>query len=272
MSDNVGAEGNSEGSAQEYLASLEAEVGNTRQEAQQARRESAQLAQTVGKIREAFVPNEPARGDEWYDDFIDAMLEAEKAGKPMPLTGKLGTVLAQVQKERNQDKAQLAQLMEIVKQLKNPSNVADQRAFANMDDQIITTLEDMYGEDVPPAFAEAVSSEILSILDVIQREAPEKWKKIARSESMQRKLVLHCSQKLVPPKARETMISQYESQRPTTTQDFEQGWNEIAQLEELARRGEVDPREVGRLKTELRQQWLEYKFNGPSKYNKGRNR
>lgn len=199
-------------------------------------------------------------------------MEAEKAGKSMPMTGVIAQQVAALQKKSMNESQEIAQLRAIVEKLKNPSVMADQRAYANMDDQIITTLEDMYGEDVPPAFAEAVSSEIESVLRVIQAEAPDKWKKIGRSESMQRKLVLHCAQKLVPPKARETMVSQYEQERPTTMQDFERGWAELATLEQMAKRGEANPREVAQMKTQLRQEWLEYKFNGEKRYNNRDNR
>lgn len=256
----------------DYMQGIESEIANTREEALQARREAAHLSQTVGKIRQAFVPQEQPRGDEWYDQILDQLMEAEKAGKSMPMTGVIAQQVAALQKKSMNESQEIAQLRAIVEKLKNPSVMADQRAYANMDDQIITTLEDMYGEDVPPAFAEAVSSEIESVLRVIQAEAPDKWKKIGRSESMQRKLVLHCAQKLVPPKARETMVSQYEQERPTTMQDFERGWAELATLEQMAKRGEANPREVAQMKTQLRQEWLEYKFNGEKRYNNRDNR
>lgn len=260
------------GATSDYMQGIESEISNTREEALQARREAAHLSQTVGKIRQAFVPAEQPRGDEWYDQILDQLMEAEKAGKSMPMTGVIAQQVAALQKKSMNESQEIAQLRAIVEKLKNPSVVADQRAYANMDDQIITTLEDMYGEDVPPAFAEAVSSEIENVLRVIQAEAPDKWKKIGRSESMQRKLVLHCAQKLVPPKARETMVSQYEQERPTTMQDFERGWAELATLEQMAKRGEANPREVAQMKTQLRQEWLEYKFNGEKRYNNRDNR
>jgi vacuolar-type H+-ATPase subunit E/Vma4 len=186
----------------------------------------------------------------------------------MPLTGKIATVLAQNQKEVLELQRLVREQSETIKKLQNPTSAANQRAFAAMDDSITTTLEGMYGE-VPVAFHDAVSQEIEGVIKTLMREAPEKWEQIRRSEVFQKRLVAHCAQKLVPPKARQVMLEKHEAERPTTGQDFDQAIRELDQLKRMAAQGQgpYSAAQLKNMETELRQKAWEFKYNGQRRYN-----
>lgn len=277
MTDTTGSSagestGGSEASAQEFLSSLASETGGAREDARQAREIAAQNAKQFEQIQRAFTGEKEAAPDEtaWYNEMLDALMEAEKQGKPMPMTARLGTVAYENQKKALALESQVAELRNMVKQLSDPRARAEQLAYAHMDDAITTTLEGMYGE-VPMAFHNAVSSEVESVLREIQKSAPQKWEQLRRSETAQKKLVQHCAQKLVPPKAREFLLQKHESERDTTAQDFQSAWNEIRALERAAAEGKLSAKEVAavqRDKVALRQKELEYRYNGPERYNR----
>lgn len=277
MTDTAGssapeAGGGSEASAQEFLQSLASETGGAREDARQARELSQQQAQKLEQIQRAFTGEREEAPDQtaWYNEFLDAIMEAEKQNRSMPMTARLGTVAYENQKKALALEAQVAKLEHAIKQLSDPRARAEQLAYAHMDDAITTTLEGMYGE-VPMAFHNAVSSEVESVLREIQKSAPQKWEQLRRSETAQKKLVQHCAQKLVPPKARDFLLQKHEQERDTTGQDFQAAWQEIRQLERAAAEGKLSAREVAQVqrdKVALRQKELEYKYNGPERYNR----
>jgi len=271
----TGGEAGGSDSAAEFLQSIGNELGSARQDAAAARQEAARAGEIASRLKQAFAP-EPQAPNElaWYDDVLDAFIEAEKAGKPMPLTGKLATVLAENQKRTIELEKLVRKQSEVIEKLQNPASAANQRAFAAMDDAITTTLEGMYGE-VPVAFHDAVSSEVESVIRTLMKEAPEKWEQIRRSEQFQKRLVAHCAQKLVPPKARQVMLEKHETERPTTAQDFTQAIQELEQLKALAAQGRspYSPAQLKQMETELRQKAWEFKYNGSQRYNQpGRRR
>ena len=267
----MSGEGEGQGNeTSEFLESIGSEMGATREEARQAREEARQTREQLGKMREAFNPSQREAPNPlgWYDETLDALFEAEKQGKSMPLTGRLATVLAENQKDTLALRQQIAEQAKVIEQLKNPSSAANQRAFAHIDDSITTTLEGMYG-DVPEAFHDAVASEISSILKTLMAEAPEKWEQIRRSDTIQKRLVAHCAQKLVPPAARHHMLEKHESDRPTTMGDFANAARELASLKQAASQGQgpYSAQQLGKMETELRQKAWEFKINGERKYN-----
>lgn len=268
--EGTGAPEGGGGDASEFLESLGSEMGATREEARAAREEAKQAREQFSRVREAFAPSQREAPNPlgWYDETLDALFEAEKQGKSMPLTGRLATVLAENQKETLALRQQLAEQARVIEQLKNPSSAANQRAFAHIDDSITTTLEGMYG-DVPEAFHDAVASQVSGILKTLMAEAPEKWEQVRRSDTMQKRLVAHCAQKLVPPAARQHMLEKHEAERPTTQDDFVTAGRELMQLKQAAANGQgpYSMKEIGRMETKLRQEMWEYKINGERKYN-----
>jgi len=267
----MSVEGEGQGNeTSEFLESLGSEMGATREEARQAREEARQTREQLGRMREAFSPQAAPQQNPlgWYDETLDALFEAEKQGKSMPLTGRLATVLAENQKDTLALRQQLAEQARVIEQLKNPTSAANQRAFAHIDDSITTTLEGMYG-DVPEAFHDAVASEISSILKTLMAEAPEKWEQVRRSDTLQNRLVAYCAQKLVPPAARQHMLEKHETERPTTMSDFANAARQLDALKQAAAQGHgpYTPQQLGKMETELRQKAWEFKINGERKYN-----
>ena len=275
MSDpGEGNESGNDTSTSDFLENLGSEMGATREEARAAREESRQAREVTSRMREVFAPKQEAPNElGWYDDFLDTMLEAEKANRPMPLTGKLGTVAAQTQQKLSALERVVQEQAEVIKKLQNPSSSANQRAFADMDDSITTTLEGMYGE-VPIAFHDAVSSEVEGIIKTLMREHPDKWEQIRRSTTIQKRLVSHCAQKLVPPKAREYMLEKHESERPATAQDFTEAVGELRALQRDAAQGKgpYSTKQLEKMETDLRIQAREFQYNGAQKYNDPRTR
>jgi hypothetical protein len=272
MSESVGTEGGQDGGMSDFVQGIGQELGISREEARQAREEARESKEMFKKLEGVFKEQPKDNPQAWFDNILDAVMEADRQGKPMPITGQMATILAKVQEQTLGQQAQIEKLEKIIQQLSNPANAANQRAYMAMDDAITTTLEGIYGE-VPMAFHNAVSSEVESILRTLQTEAPAKWEQIRRSETYQKRLVAHCAQKLVPPKAREIVMEKHEKERPTTYADIMQARSEIREMKRAVAQGHdvgYTPKQLESFERQVREQEWEMRYNGPRKYNQGR--
>lgn len=237
----------------------------------EARKEASEAKAITGKLKEVFSEKKESNPLGWYDDVLDSLLEAEKNNRSMPMTAKLAAVLAETQKGLLELREETKRKDEIIKKLQNPVSSANNRAFAAMDDHITTMLTELYDE-VPPAFHDAVASQLEGIIRDLMQNAPDKWEKIRRSDTYQKRLVAHCVEQLVPPKAKSRIMEQHEEQRPTTEQDFIQAEQELLQMEQLVKQGLVPANEFKRAVQGFREAFWEWKVNGPGKYNATKNR
>lgn len=234
----------------------------------EARREASEAKAITGKLKEVFSDKKESSNPlGWYDDVLDSLLEAEKNNRSMPMTAKLAAVLAETQKGLLELREESKRKDEIIKKLQNPVSSANNRAFAAMDDHITTMLTELYDE-VPPAFHDAVASQLEGIIRDLMQNAPDKWEKIRRSDTYQKRLVAHCVEQLVPPKAKSRIMEQHENERPTTEQDFIRAEQELMEMEQLVRQGVIPAKQFENTLTAFRQAFWEWKVNGPAKYNR----
>lgn len=244
----------------EFFDSLSNEVIQARVDAQEAKQITGRLREVLGDEKKSVNPLS------WYDDVLDSLLEAEKNNRSMPMTAKLAAVLAETQKGLLELREETKRKDEIIKKLQNPVSNANNRAFAAMDDHITTMLTELYDE-VPPAYHDAVASQLEGIIRDLMQNAPDKWEKIRRSDTYQKRLVAHCVEQLVPPKAKQKIMAQHEDERPTTEEDFMQAEKELAQMYRLVQEGTISEREFERVYKGFRQAMWEWKANGPQRYN-----
>lgn len=244
---------------------------NVNDEVLQARADAHEAKEITGKLKQVFTEEKPTNPLSWYDDVLDSLLEAEKNNRSMPMTAKLAAVLAETQKGLMELREETKRKDEIIKRLQNPVNNANQRAFAAMDDHITTMLTELYDE-VPPAYHDAVASDLEGIIRDLMQNAPDKWEKIRRSDTYQKRLVAHCVERLVPPKAKQKIMTQHEEERPTTEEDFIRAENDLKEMYSLVQQGLVSERQFQKVYQGFRQAMWEWKTNGPQRYNSTKNR
>jgi hypothetical protein len=214
--------------------------------------ENAQLKNTLDRMRSALVGDDRQQSDEpdmsWYDDVLRVALEAEKAGRGIPITVDLATRI-KGQTEENRDlKRQVAMLAAQVNKVSNPETLHNLRAYENIDDHIFNSLEKLYGE-VDPQFSQFVSAKLSQDLKQIQKENPDAWAKIRGSDTLQQRLVNNAIQSAIPKQVRGQLEQDYYKNSPMTL-------DELAQAYAQADQEIKDPRIREEVKTKARQEYF----------------
>lgn len=215
--------------------------------------ENAQLKNTLDRMRSALVGDDGRQqSDEpdmtWYDDVLRVALEAEKAGRGIPITVDLATRI-KGQSEENRDlKRQVAMLAAQVNKVSNPETLHNLRAYENIDDHIHNSLEKLYGE-VDPQFSQFVSAKLSQDLKQIQKENPDAWAKIRGSDTLQQRLVNHAIQSAIPKQVRGQLEQDYYKNSPMTL-------DELAQAYAQADQEIKDPRIREEVKAKARQEYF----------------
>jgi archaellum component FlaC len=254
MTDSVGGEGQGGGQgdgAADFMASLTNEFGNVRQEINSTRQAAQQSQETIQRIKEAM-GGEKQQEAYWYDEMLDQLLEQEKAGKSLPMTARLASVLAATEKTSREQREEMAALKEQIKQLSNPTTTVNQAVYAKIDNQITTNLEKVFGE-VDPHLYDSVSVKVADTLKAIQKEHPEQWEKIRRNDADQMKIVAWAIQSFVPPSAKKLVMQQWEDKQPITDGDFQQAFDEIKKI--------PDPKMRAKAMEAVRVQYWEHRQN-----------
>jgi hypothetical protein len=122
MSENVGAEGGQDQGLSEYMQGIGQELGMSREDARLAREEARESKEMMKKLEGVFKEQPKENPAAWFDNVLDAVMEADRQGKPMPITGQMATILAKVQEQTLGQQSKIEKLEKIIQQLSNPSN------------------------------------------------------------------------------------------------------------------------------------------------------
>ncbi len=169
------------------------------------------------------------------DQYLQAAIEHERSGRPIPLTinsavKSLRHQISQV-KENAALRAQLAELKRRTDQVSDPQNAIEATAYSNMDNQIETALQSLYGNtdanaDVREAQFQSISRQIVTEIKDLKKNDPGMWDRIRRDRKAQVNLVNHFVKKTIPPKAREIMDADQIRRTPLTNDELMNAYRE----------------------------------------------
>jgi hypothetical protein len=171
----------------------------------------------------------------------------------MPLTVEIATQLHQTQRQLQAALAKIEAQEAKQQRLSDPVISQENQAFSRMDTHLLNRVEEFYGEE-NPFIADAVSQLVADEIRDLKKHEPDTWKKVMRSEALQKKLVDHFVKEVVPPNARKLLHEVNEAVTPIGHSDLAEAWEEAQQIE--------DPRTRSEVMTLLRQKMLEVNFSG----------
>ncbi len=171
------------------------------------------------------------------DQYLEAALAAERAGKPIPLTVNAAIKGLQFKIEALNDKKahqkEMADMKAQLARLSDPGNRIDEQAFSAMDSHLTSALHTIYGpgdEDTKNLQFEAISKQIGKEIRDLRKEDPEMWDRIRRDKNAQNKMVNHFVKKSIPPRARQIMEEDEIRRTPLGIGELRAAWNEAKEL------------------------------------------
>lgn len=257
-----------ETAANEHATAI-AEQGKT---VDQLRRQLGESQQVIGRVRQAFTgeqdrqpaPHERAisKHQEILDYYLQQGIEAERQGKPMPLTISNGVQLAQFAIEQttlnNELKQELAAVKQAIARQENPDYQLTDRAAAAMEGMLEEGLAQVYGTD--PAYDRtrqsqftAVANRITEEIKDLMKNEPATWNQIRRQPTAMRRMVNHFVHEMLPPRAREIMEQQRIQATPQPVEELYQAFHEAREQMMSAKNAETQ-QQFSDLMTTIRQQ------------------
>lgn len=226
--------------------------------------------QQLEGLKQVFAPeqeqqdHDPVPGwQQQLDYYLSQAIEAEKAGRPLPLTTNLAVSHFQSQIENHQRQTEL---MRTIDELKNqvqaandPSRALDNQAYANIDTSIMKGLSQFYGDDptmdrVKGAQFRAVSGLIVDEIKNLRQENPRAWDQVRRDPGAQQRMVNHFLMQYQPPRVRQMIETQRMQDTPMNNEDLVHAFREANQIE--------DPHTRAKVQTQIRQQILKRAVQG----------
>lgn len=262
----------------DFNAMLEALQNDREQESSQWSQKYNQLegqhrqtSQTLDKIRQVFAPDQgdaPSEAEQriagfeqQLDHYMQAAIEAERRGQPIPLTTNLAIQLFQgkIEQERERERlyGDIAQLKQAMKQAQNPDNQVDNITYQNLDTSVLQAMDVLYGRepsDVKSYQFQAVTKALGAEIRDLKRNDPELWAEIRRDPNRQASMVRHFVKQTIPPKAREILMEDQIKREPMGTDELYQAFREADGID--------DPKERQRIKTAIRQEIIGRQFGG----------
>lgn len=230
-----------------------------------------QTSQTLDKIRQVFAPDSgdtPSEAEQrvagyeaQLDHYMQAAIEAERRGQPIPLTTNLAIQLFQgkieQEREREQLFGELAQLKQAMKIAQNPDNQVDNITYQALDTNVLQAMDVLYGKapsDVKSYQFQAVTKALGAEIKDLKRNDPELWAEIRRDPNRQASMVRHFVKQTIPPKAREILMEDQIKREPMSTEELRQAFREADGID--------DPKERQRIKVAIRQEIVGRQFGG----------
>jgi hypothetical protein len=262
----------------DFNAMLEALQNDREQESSQWSQKYNQLegqhkqtSQTLDKIRQVFAPDSDksqsaaeqriAGFEAQLDHYMQAAIEAERRGQPIPLTTNLAIQLFQgkieQEREREQLFGELAELKRTLNVVNNPETHLDNATYQNIDTSVLGAMDVLYGRqpsDTKSFQFQAVTKAIGAEIRDLKRNDPELWAEIRRDPNRQNKLVQHFVKQTIPPKAREILMEDQIRREPMSTDELMSAFREADQIE--------DPGERQKIKVAIRQEIIGRKYGG----------
>lgn len=257
---------------QSFLQSHRQEMESVRSELGKKDGELKKTSKVIDSLRQALTGEDvaPKKKDRYesevedaqtqLDKIIEIALEAERSGRPMPLTASLGVQLQKFRidslNKQKQFMQVIGELQEKVERMSDPGNQADAQIFASMDTALEGALDQIYGPEdqrTKAVMFRAVTDSIVADIKDLKKSDPNAWREIRRKPDLQRKLVNYHLKQTIPPKARQIMEEDNVRKTPLTGNELIAAWREAKEL------GKSDPR-AARYAEEIRQQILAEKF------------
>lgn len=242
--------------------------GNLQRELEGLRNRTGEQEAILGRLRTAFAPEQPrvdpraerrANAENQLDYYVQAALEAERAGKPMPLTANLAAQLFQWQIEQTEKEGQtaatLADLQAKLEAATNPNFQIDQRAYSVMDSQIMNAMSTIYGsgpeyQGQRAAQFKAVAAQVGTELKDLQKTDPGTWDEIRRDDRKIQRMVNYFVEQNLPPRARQILAQQQMENEPQTMEGL------LGAFREAQTAYKDDPRQLARVTPQIRAEIL----------------
>lgn len=168
-----------------------------------------ETSQVLDRIKSAFSDGsdniDPEDADKQFlDHYLEAALEAEKQGRPIPLTAQLAVKLVEEKKRSRSIEAKMSKLEQQLQAISDPNMGYDNKAYADIDMTMQQAFEDLYGE-VNPELMKAAANMAIKEVQRLQKTAPEKWDRIRRNDNLKKNFGMYFVEKVIPPKARQIL-------------------------------------------------------------------
>lgn len=224
------------------------------------------------KLRDVFNPQDsgkkqaadPVPGwEQQLDFYISQAVEADKAGRGIPLTANLAISHYKSLIENHQVQSQYQQkidtLESMVNQLRDPGHNINQRAFSSFDTSIQNGLERIYGSD-PGSFPQrqalfkAVGDLVGPAVNSLMKNDPKRWDMIRRDPAELEKIANRALRAVLPPKAVQMIEQEQLRNTPMSLTELQTAFREA--------NGIKDESERQRVRTKIRQDILAMSMGG----------
>ncbi len=209
------------------------------------------------KLQEVFSPQEPKEADPVsefeaeMDQVINAAIESERAGRPIPMTARahIAALQARIEQAKFQ-KEMLSQIQELkaaTQRANDPQAAINNSAYATMDNFVQNSLDQIYGDGqnyipVKRAQFDAVTKRMSGVIHELKTKAPEKWDRIRRSKELMQGFVQHHVKEILPPKAVQLLEQDHLSKTEMTTDELWRAFQEAGAIQNPEERKSVRER------------------------------
>lgn len=225
---------------------FEAFKGSTTKAAETLEKLRAAFSDSTGEVKDAVEAEIDALEAE-IQTFVDAAHQADKAGKPIPLTAKIGIDSAKARikylKENKELRSKLSEVDEKLKKVTDPGFVAWQQFIDRADLTIDNALNSLYGKD--PRYNDVKQAQTTTLSHLVGKEFkrleaddPESWARVRRDPKALQALVNHFVKESIPPVARQLMEREEIRKTPQGTREL------LAAFREAQEAGKKDPKKA----------------------------
>lgn len=228
------------GQTQEKLKVTEEKAERVTKDFESFKGETQKMQETLNRIRSAVVGDEKTEDADPYEseisaingeieDYIAKAMEAERAGRPMPVTAKIGIENAKfriksLEKEREQAK-KIKELEDKLGKVANPEYVNLQQLYDNTDHMVQSALNGIYPDDdqyneVKNTQFEAITKQIGKAFAELRKDHADDFQRLRRDPQALRKLVNHFVKQNIPPVARQLMEQDEVRRKPMSFEDY----------------------------------------------------
>jgi hypothetical protein len=193
-----------------FADELEQELLSVKEESARNKQEFGKVSETLNKVKQAFGHEAAPEADpdeidkQFLDRYLEAALESEKQGRPIPLTAQLAVKLVEQNKLMREMQKKLNKVTEGVGVLADPETTYDNNAYAAIETSIYKTIQNLYGE-YDKDLGQACGTKVANEIKRIKRENPQGWNNIRSSPQLIESLAMYAVEKVIPPKARDIL-------------------------------------------------------------------
>lgn len=232
---------------------MQEQLQKTQSELSQAKTANA----TLDKLKAALgTPIEEEEGPDWFDTVLAQALEAEKAGRPIPLTVRIATELKQSQDANAKMLQELQRLKQGQAALQSPDAHQNAMAYAQIDSMVNNKIEAIYG-GANPHILQAVTNAMAAELKQLQATQPHVWAQVRSSPQHLETMTNSFIAKVVPPQAMNILNEKMEMEKPFTSADALEA---LKEAKALAQRNPENSERYHKLATLARERYWENKF------------